>query len=79
MVAYKHAKLGDCETESEVIECPRSASLTLVSAEEELCGLYKPTGNPQAEGRLGMLKGKVKRNAGSNFSKMGLRIIPYNL
>ena len=44
MVAYKHAKLGDCETESKVIECPRSASLTIVSAEEELCGLYKPTG-----------------------------------
>lgn len=41
--------------------------------------IVEPTGNPQAEGRLGMLKGKVKRNAGSNFSKMGLRIIPYDL
>jgi hypothetical protein len=39
--------------------------------------IVEPTGNPQAEGRLGMLKGKVKRNAGSSFSKMGLRIIPY--
>ena len=71
MVAYKHAKLGDCETESEVIEYPRSASLTLMSAEEELCGLYKPTGNPQAGGRAGVLKGKVKRNADSSFSKVG--------
>ena len=77
MVAYKHAKLGDCETESKVIEHPRSASLTLVSAEEKLYGIYKPTGNPQAEGRLGMLKGKMKLNAASSLFKVGLRIIPH--
>ena len=40
-------------------------------------GIYKPTGNPQAEGRLGMLKGKMKLNAASNLFKVGLRIIPH--
>jgi hypothetical protein len=39
--------------------------------------IVEPTGNPQAEGRLGVLKGKVKRNAGSIFSKVGLRKFPH--
>ena len=76
MVSYEHVKLGDCETESKVIDVLGvQVSLVLAgaagdeSANEELCRIYKPTGNPQAGWRSGELKDKVKKNASSNFIK----------
>lgn len=44
---------------------------------EELCRVYKPTGNPQADGRVGMLKEKMKLNAASSLFKVGLRVFPH--
>jgi len=60
VVSYEHVKLGDCETESKVIDVLGvQVSLVLAevtgdeSANEELCNIYKPTGNPQAGWRPG--------------------------
>ena len=57
MVTYKHANLGDCETESKVIDV-LGVQVSLwrrmpESVIKELCRVYKPTGNPQADGRVG--------------------------
>ena len=49
------------------------------SAKEELYRVYKPTGNPQADGRVGEAERKDEVNAISNLSKVGLRIIPHDL
>ena len=48
------------------------------SANEELCGVYKPTGNPQGVG-VPATERKDEDNATSNLSKVGLRIIPHDL